>query len=184
MDLVIIEFKTEYGATGAVDWVLTAPRGEALEGCQTWSRVKDLMPNGREDGLRAVAIKARWDAIGPKYEAWKANNSIPEDGTPLAAWAGVTGDQAAFLKRMGIVTVEHVRDMTDGTIAKLPFPDARKLPVLAKKFLEAEDAATKDRQIAEMQERMDAMAAMLAERLDIPVDEEAPRRGRPRKVAA
>ena len=188
MDIVVIEFKTEYTPDGkAVDWVLTAPRGEAMEGCQTWHRINDIKPNGKEAGIILVARMARWDTLRPKYEAWKANTAIPEDGTPLAAWSGVSADQATFLKRMGIVTVEHVRDMTDATIAKIPFPDARKLPGLARNFLEATDTAQKDRKIADMQERMEALEALLAEQMEGTHEaetEDKPRRGRPRKVAA
>lgn len=192
MDIVVIEFRTEYSGQRAVDWVLTAPRGDAMESAQTWHRIKDLRPKeGAAEGDSAFAQAARWKAIQPKYDAWKASETLPEDGTPLAAWPGVTGDQAAFLKRMGITAVEHVRDMTDSTIAKLPFPDARKLPGLAKAYLEAQTAVEKDRELEDMRERMAAMEAMLAEKLELPVDEAgqpltetfAPKRGRPRKAA-
>lgn len=182
MDLVVIEFRTDYSGGKPVDWVLTAPRGEAMESAQTWHRVSDLRPNGKEAGQIALARNARWAAIGPKYDAWKTAETIPEDGTPLAAWPGVTQDQSAFLKRMGITAVEHVRDMTDATIAKLPFPDARKLPGLARAFLEAQTAVEKDRELEAMRERMEAMEALLAEQMGTEPDK--PKRGRPPKVAA
>lgn len=180
MDLKVIEFKTEYTADKATDWVLVAPRGETMEQVQTWHRIRDIQPSADDAGDRAVALNGKWSVIGPLYEAWKRDNIIPDFGTPLAAWPGVTADQAAHLKRMGLTTVEHVRDMPEGAILKLPFPDARKLPALAGMFLEATSVAAKDRQITEMQERMDAMEAMLLEGGGEP--KRGP--GRPRKQEA
>ena len=178
MDIKVIEFKTEYGAEGkATDWVLLAPRGDAMESVQTWHRVKDLQPKGNEGGDLGLARNAKWAAVEPAYEAWKRDNVIPEFGTPLAAWPGVSADQAAHLKRMGLTTVEHVRDMSESAVVKLPFPDARKMPQLAKAFLEARSTAEKDRQIEEMRERMEAMEAMLAEGME----PEKRKPGRPRK---
>lgn len=177
MDIKVIEFKTEYAPDReAVDWVLIAPRGDAMEAVQTWHRVKDLKPRGNEGGDIALARNAKWDVVSPLYDAWKAGNEIPEFGTPLAAWPGVSADQAAHLKRMGLNTVEHVRDMSESAVVKLPFPDARRLPQLAKMYLEAQGEAAKDRQISEMQERMAAMEELLAEKSEAKRGPGRPRR--------
>jgi hypothetical protein len=168
-DFVVCGFKAEYGAAGkVVEWVELAPSGEAFERTRTWHRIKDLMPPETEDASRADGMsskvrRARWSIIQPKYDAWKRNEEVPEDGTPLAAWAGVSPDQAGHLKAMGIRTVEAVRDMSEGAFTRLPFPNARKLPELAGEFLSSRSAAEKDRELADMRERMAIMEEMMAE---------------------
>ena len=166
-DFVVLGFKSEYRADREIDWVEIAPAGEAFERTRTWHRIKDITPPANVDETRANSIghkvlAARWAVVEPKYRAWKAGQDIPEDGTPLAAWAGVSPEQAAHLRHMGIKTVEGVRDMNEGATARLPFPNARKLPQLAAEFLSSKGEAEKDRMIAEMQERMAIMEEMLA----------------------
>lgn len=164
---VILGFKTEYVGERAIDWVEIAPSGEAFDRTRTWHRIKDIVPpqdvdDTRKDSMSFKIAEARWEFIRPKYEAWKRGQDIPEDGTPLAAWAGVSPEQAAHLKAMGIKTVEAVRDMGEGAVSRLPFPNARKLPQLAADFLSSKGEAEKDRLIADMQERMAIMEEMLA----------------------
>lgn len=164
--LRVVEFKTQYRVgKDPVDMVLLAPQGPGFEKTRTWHRVKDLRPpeNPPRNAASFEDMQAKWSVIGPLYEAWKSGTELPEHGTPLEAWSGVTADQAQFLKAMGIRTVEDVRDMGDAAVAQLRFPHARQLPKLAKDYLEGADSAAKDAQIAEMAERMAAMEAMLEE---------------------
>ncbi len=182
-DFIVREFKTEYRADRAIDYALISPTGEAFDRTATWHRVNSLIPPENVDDTRAESMThkimvARWAVIGPKYEAWKRKEAIPEDGTPLAAWSGVSPEQAAHLKAMGISTVEGVRDMSESAFGRLPFPNARQLPKLAGAFLSSRGEAEKDRQLAEMAERMAAMEEMLAEQMT-----ETPKRGpgRPKK---
>ncbi len=166
-DFVVLGFKSEYRADREIDWVEIAPAGEAFERTRTWHRIKDITPPANVDETRANSIgykvlAARWAIVEPKYRAWKSGQDIPEDGTPLAAWAGVSPEQAAHLRHMGIKTVEGVRDMNEGAIARLPFPNARKLPQLAEDWLSSKDAAAKDAELADMRERMAIMEEMLA----------------------
>lgn len=167
-DFVIVGFKTEYAGDRATDWVEIAPSGESFERTHTWHRVKDMKPRenvdeSRQSSLSYRAAQARWERIAPAYEAFKRGQDIPLDGTPLAAWAGVSPEQAAMLRGMGIKTVEGVRDMNEGATARLPFPNARKLPELAKSFLSSVGEAAKDAELSEMRERMAALEAALAE---------------------
>jgi hypothetical protein len=165
-DFVVCGFKVEYKGDRATEYVQLAPSGEAFERTRTWHRVKDIRPpetTDRPDSMSYKVMQARWDVISPKYEAWKRNEDLPEDGTPLAAWSGVSPEQAAHLRAMGIKTVEGVRDMGEGVFARLPFPNARQLPKLAEAFLASIGDAEKDRELNEMRERMAAMEEMLAE---------------------
>lgn len=178
----VIEFKEDYSSGKAVDMVLIAPIGEAHQKTQTWHRVDKLRPTGKmkanvRNADSLVALEARWSVIGPAFDAWKSNSAIPETGTPLAAWSGVTSDQAGFLKGMGMLTVEDVASASVEAVAKLPFPNARKLPELAKAFLSSEDETKKDKRIAEMEERMAAMTEMLEAQMA-----GKPKRGRPEKT--
>ena len=166
-DFVVLGFKTEYRGDRAIDWVEIAPSGEAFERTRTWLRIKDITPREnadetRNDSMSHKVMVVRWAFIGPKYHAWKAGQDIPEDGTPLAAWAGVSPEQAAHLQHMGIRTVEAVRDMGEGAISRLPFPNAKKLPKLAADWLSSKGEAAKDAELADMRERMALMEEMLA----------------------
>lgn len=177
--LNVVEFKTQYRASkDPVDWVLISPLGPDLDKTQTWHRINKIRPpedvdsNVRES-LSYQDMVAKWSVIGPAYEAWKNGHELPETGTPLDAWSGVTRDQAKFMKDMGIKTVEDVRDMPDATMEKLRIPNVRSLPGLAKKYLEGESLASKDAEIEEMKEQIRVMAEML--------EESKPKRGRPKK---
>ncbi|TIU43697.1 MAG: hypothetical protein E5W30_20910, partial [Mesorhizobium sp.] len=88
--------------------------------------------------------------------------------TALAAWSGVTPEQAEVLRTAGIRTVEEVRDLTDGQLDRVRLPNMRDLRKQAALFLENSDAAkaaereaAKDAQIAALMERQEAMEAMI-----------------------
>lgn len=177
--MLVLEFKAEYRADKQVDWVKIAPKGEALDRVQTWHRVNELRP--REDVDEVVAdsdhykaMLARWAVIQPAYEAWRSGQALPENGTPLAAWAGVTPEMVEHLRRMHVRTVEDVAEMKDADTRKLPFPTATKLPELAKAYLSGRTSAAKDEELAAMRERMAALEAAL----EVP-EKRGP--GRPRK---
>ncbi len=166
-NFVIIGFKTTYAGDRATEWVEIAPSGEAFDRTRTWHRIKDIKPRGtvddvRRDSMTFKVMQARWDHIEKAYEAWKRGQDIPDEGTPLAAWAGVSPEQAAHLINMGIRTVEGVRDMSESVFPRLPFPNTRKLPQLAADFLASKGEAAKDAELAEMRERMAIMEEMIA----------------------
>lgn len=184
--LRVVEFKQEYvpaekGEMRTVDFVKLAPSGDAHMKTQTWHRVEKLRPPENMDAAKAqsdtmVAMSARWSVIGPAYEAWKTGVELPETGTPLEAWAGVNPDQVTILKQMAIRTVEDVAATSPEVFAKMPFPNARKLPELAKDYLEGASQAAAAAENAELKERIAAMEEMLAAQT---VEKRKP--GRPRK---
>lgn len=183
MTIRIVEFKTQYRpGKDPVDMVLLAPQGDGFEKTRTWHRVEKLRPpenvtEKEKERLSHIDMVSKWAIIGPAYEAWQSGNAPPESGTPLAAWAGVTQEQAEFMRKMGIRSVEDVRDMGEGAVEQLRWPGSRKLPALAGEFLKSETAAQKDAKLAEMTERMAALEALLEETM-----QDKPRRGRPPKV--
>lgn len=183
----VIEFKTQYRAgKDPVDMVLVAPIGADFERTQTWQRVSKITPPSDIDDTAKESMSykdmvARWSIVGPQYEAWRNGQELPDDGTPLGAWSGVTSDQATFLRSMGVRTVEEVAELGDASIEKLHFPDARRLPGMAKKWLAGEATTQKDAKIADMEEQMAAMKELLEEQMSA----NAPKkRGRPPKAEA
>ncbi len=182
--IAVCGFKTVYKGDKEQDWVLVAPVGEAFERTKTWHRVDKIRPpedwdENRKSSLTYIDMAEKWKVIGPAYDAWKQGQAIPVDGTPLAAWSGVTAEKAEVLKQMGIYTVEQERDMSETAYAKLPFPNARDLPKLAGEFLSGKDKASLAEENARMKERMEAMETMLEE-----MSKGTPKRGpgRPKKA--
>lgn len=183
----VIKFETRYRVgKDPVDWVLVAPMGEDFEKTQTWHRVAKIRPSETADpNIRDSEsykdMEAKWTIIGPRYEAWKHGNEIPDEGTPLGAWSGVTAEQAAALRALDIRTVEEVRDLPDGVKQQLRLPNIPALQLMAREFLEGRTAAEKDAELAEMREKMAAMEELLAERMAA----DAPKKpGRPKKSEA
>lgn len=185
--LAIINFKTDYSKGRQVDWVLIAPRDASLDKVQTWHRVAELRPKEDvdedfADSEHYRALLDRWAVVSPAYDAWKAGEAIPETGMPLAAWAGVSAEQADFLKKLHIRTVEHVSAMSREDTAKLPWPNASKLPKLAADFLSSKDKADASAEMDAMREKMAAMEEMLAGYMANEPEKRGP--GRPKKSNA
>ena len=189
-----VQFKTEYPVgRDPVDWVELAPKGAAFERVRSWHRVERLRPPDNltekdKESLYWQVILARWSVIGPAYEAWKAGHTLPETGTPLAAWSAISPEQAEVLRKMRVLTVEDVRDLDDRTLTELRFPNARRLPELAAQFLASKDVTDRDAEAAELRERLAAMEELLeAQAAAMKADafqEQPKRRGRPPKVEA
>ncbi|TIN07229.1 MAG: hypothetical protein E5Y51_31045, partial [Mesorhizobium sp.] len=156
------------------DWVTYSPSHSPLN-TRTTERVRHLLPDPSlmgedQDGEKLRFMTARWSQIEPAYGAFKAGREIPLNGTALAAWSGVTPEQADVLRTAGIRTVEEVRDLPDGQLDRVRLPNMRDLRKQAGLFLANSDAAkaaereaAKDAQIAELVERQAAMEAMIEE---------------------
>jgi hypothetical protein len=166
------------------DWVTYSPRHSPLA-TKTTERVRLMIPDPEkmgedQDGEKLRFMTYRWNQIEPAYEAFKQGRDIPINGTPLAAWPGVTPEQADVLRVAGIRTVEEVRDLTEGQADKVHLPNMRDMRKQAKLFLENSDAAKaaereaeKDKIIAELIERQTAMEALLEERTKPKKDKDA-----------
>lgn len=149
-----------------VDWVHYAP-GHSPQNTMTWERVKhmevtDAMLAG-EETEKLKLMRARWSMIQPAYVAWKSGQDMPLNGTPLAAWAGVTAEKAEVLRRFGIRTVEDVATLAESQIEKIPLPAMRDMRKAAKLFLDGRGAAEAAEREAERDKEMEAMRARLKE---------------------
>lgn len=165
----VIGFRTEYKTTAdgkprPIEWVEYAPISSIMTN-RIVERVSALVPpehiEGDDEGKKMAFLRHRWSMIQPAYDAWKSGQDIPLNGTPLAAWAGLSHDQTAALQRLGIKTVEEVAQMTDGTISKIPLPNPREMRKQAQLYLESTDRAV----AAQEMEARDAKIAALEEQL-------------------
>jgi hypothetical protein len=182
----IIKFTTEYRPDGkAIDMVeftgknAMTPEGNTTH--STWERVDSLRPKpGHEfdQGERATYQRVLWSQIEPAYEAWKKGQDIPAHGTPLAAWSGLTPDQAERLKMVGMTTVEAIAEASEAVMANPPLPQMRELKKQAQMFLDSRESSAMAARLAELEEQNAAMLEMLAEKA------EEPKRGpgRPKKA--
>lgn len=183
--IIVTGFRQTYGQDGkAVDWVKWVP----IHSPQTMGnedRVENMNPaniksrDGANTSEKVAYMTAIWNDIEPAYKAWKEGREIPLNGTPLAAWPGITPEQAEIFRLSGIRTVEAVRDMTEMQRGKIRLPNAKDLQALAGTFLENTDAAkaaareaAKDKMIADMAERMQVMEAMLSQQMKTPVEDD------------
>ncbi len=185
----VLGFKTEYrDGKEAIEWVEYAPVS-AIMTTRIWERVKKMRPPENiandDEGKKMDFMRHRWSMIEPAYEAWKAGQEMPIDGTPLGAWHGVTTEQVTAIQRLGIRTVEEVATMTDSVVVKLPIPNPRELVRQAKAFLEASDRGQAAKKVAEQDAKISALEEQLAAAMELLSEktDPAPKRGRPPKVA-
>lgn len=131
----------------------------------------------------AIMMHEIWNVVRPAYEAFKQGQEVPDNGTPLAAWPGITPEQASVLRGAGFCTVEDVAQATDSTIGRIQLPGARLIVENAQRFLKAQDKAqvaselaAKDEQIAALKADQEELKALVEQLMA-----DKPRRGRPPK---
>lgn len=188
--LRVLKFKTTLDGGKPVDWVELASAdamGETGEfAITTWTRIDKLRPPERMgNSEKKTLMEIRWSHIEPHYEAWRKGHAIPETGTPLGAWHGVTAEQAERLRAVGIATVEGLAELTENQLAKPVLPNLRRLKEQAALWLEGASDAEKDRRIAELEERLNAAMDLIEQATAaVPAEGDKPRRGRPPKAQA
>lgn len=132
----------------------------------------DIRVPGSRDGAARRAT-ARDIARFPRhYAAFKQRIELPEEGTPLTEWGGVSRSLAEELAFANVKTVEQLCDMPDnlasqmrgivGIKAKAQAWVARCREDVTKEKLEQE-LASRDKLLDEMQEQMTAMKNRLSE---------------------
>lgn len=188
----VLGFYTKYGKdpkTGdknrAIDYVEFAP-AQALNAQSTTERVEFLRPKFTDDdddtpqkATKRLHMEAIWSVIGPAYEAWKKGYEIPTSGTPLAAWAGVTSDQANALRKLAIYTVEDLATLSDDKFPRVPMPNVREVRDLARRYLDTgEDTRTAER-LNDLEKSNAALAEQLAAAMALLGEQAEPK---PRKI--
>lgn len=150
-----------------VDWVTYAPSHAPLS-TSTTERIRHLRPSQEllddgDKGEKAAFMQARWEAIEPAYDAWKAGHELPTNGMPLAHWPGVTAAMADVLRQYGIRTVEEVRDLGDGHLEKIRLPNMREMRNSARSFLENVRASEASQREVERDNEVEALKEALKE---------------------
>jgi len=149
-----------------VDWVEYCAVGQVQrstnrEAIHRLARVAPYVANSNDEAARFANM--RWNSIKPYYEAWKSGQEMPEYGTPLAAWPGITPGAAEVLLAHGIRTVEELRDLSDGVKAKIALPNIRDLCANAQRFIDSYDSQKVATALEEKDAKIAAMAAQSAE---------------------
>lgn len=174
------------GETRALDMVEYGPIGAAGRS-HTVERIDLLSKVSKNTGANPAmqAASVLWSFIKPRYEAWKTNQDLPVEGTPLGAWNHLTQQQAEVLRVHGVRSVEDVACLTDAHFNRIPIAGLRAVTEAAKKFLDHKDVNrlaaqmdAKDATIAALTARVEELAQMVADSRD----DEKPRRGRPPKA--
>jgi hypothetical protein len=157
-NIVIHRFWTEYvdngkGELTPRDMVEYAPRGsDKIKNISRVDRILNVVDVPPETNPTVRDAMDRRDAIKSHYDAWKLGQEVPETGTPLAAWNGVSTEQAEVLRAKGIKTVEDVSEMTDAIQNSIPLPGLVTLKQSAKRFLASADSAKAAAQMAKIEE--------------------------------
>lgn len=188
MDIRILGFKTEYrNGKPPRDWVtFTSPDGIKGDGNYTHTTsepVESLRPKDGIEGMRGDHIRAVWATVEAAYLAWKDGETLPDSGTPLSAWPGVSPEQAVALKSIGIRSVEDMAAANETIMARSMLPNMRDLKKQAALWLEGRDGAEQAARITDLEAQLEAMREMLVEAaVEKQEAAEKPRRGRPPKV--
>lgn len=190
LPILIHRFFTNYvtgkdGTQIARDMVEYGPIGQAgrTHVVARIDEISKVSPNpGANPALQAA--KFRWEFIKPKYEAWKNNQELPAEGTPLAAWNFLTQQQAEILRVNGVRSVEDVSVLSDAHFNRIPIPNLRSIAEAAKKFLDASDVNKFAAQMKEKDETINALTARIDQMAEMLAGMQQPEKrgpGRPRK---
>lgn len=158
-----------------VEYALIGPRGATNKTLTPW-RIKDLMRTmPPEHGQPSL-----WDHVKPLYEAWKAGETAPNRGTPLAALGTLLEEDIDALHQHQIRSIEDLAALTDGQM-----PDVRVYSLRAKRdqaraWVDSADQRNTATELATLREELATLRAALQGRDN---DEEPIKRrpGRPRK---
>jgi hypothetical protein len=179
----IYRFWTEHptnkaGGFDSIDWVEYGPFGS--DKTKNTSKVSTLVNyEDHPTNPASKLAKIRGEYIKEMHTAWKNGQGMPETGTPLSAWNGITPEQADILRTKGFKSVEDIAAMTDTHRASIPLPGLLKMCEDAKRFLAAADRGKlaselglRDEELARLREqqaedraRQNEMARMIEELL-------------------
>lgn len=165
-----------YGPVGRIDNALNIAKV---------STILNVKPFTDPNDPASVMAHVRSDFVRRAYDAWKAGQDIPIDGTPLAAWNGITPEQAEVFRSKSIRTVEEISILNEATRAHVPLPGLSSIIAAAKRFVDSADQtrfaaqmAAKDEEIAAVKSQsadMSDQLAMLTARLNEMAEKQAKR---------
>lgn len=149
-----------------VDWVEYSALGQEERSSTTdrISRLSSFLDGDDRTNPSIGLAKLRWEIIGPAYDAWKKGNELPVNGTPLAAWNGLTPEQAELFKSKGIRTVEDIAEMPEVVRTRIPLPGLGDIMANAKRYVLSADSRIVAEQLRRNESDIDAAKAELADK--------------------
>ena len=148
------------------DWVEYGPigaRDRTVVQSPVRSVIDKLQPMTNRGNPAIVMAHERAAIIRRAYEAWKAGNEVPLDGTPLAAWNGISPEQAEIFKSNNIRTVQEIALLNDALMGRIPIPNLRQLIVQAQAFVASADQVLAAKQMTELEGKNAALVHEVAE---------------------
>lgn len=152
--------------------------------------VDEWLPRKRLEASRGLYSGDWVDFFEKQYEAWKKGHELPRQGTPILTWQMVSPEQNSRLRAMGFTVVEDVAAIPDSGLGMIGL-DARNLRDMARAWLaEGQDKGINARALADANAKIDELKATVERqaehlnRLQARIEDEAPKRGRPRKEEA
>ena len=132
----------------------------------------------------ADAFPQEWiDSFHKKFEAWKAGQEPPLDGTSVKEWALLSPSQAENFITLRMLTIEDVAAMNEEAMNRYGM-GGRELRDKARDWLKGREVAESvSKENEELKAQLATMQAQLAELLEKSADDK-PKRGRPFKEAA
>jgi hypothetical protein len=158
-----------------VEYALIGPRGGTNKTLTPW-RIKDLQRTlPPEHGQPSL-----WDHVKPLYEAWKAGETAPNRGTPLAALGTLTEEDIDALHLNSIRSIEDLAAITDGQMPDIRVYSLRSKRDQARAWVDSTDQRNTANELATLREQVAALQSALEGRDN--TEEPIKRRpGRPRK---
>lgn len=90
-----------------------------------------------EEGVRQERVPQAWlVAYQQAYAAWKESRELPEEGSPVVNWPGISPAQAKLLLDLNYRTVEQVAEATEEGMARMGM-GGRALRDKARAYLDA-----------------------------------------------
>lgn len=182
ISLRIVRFWTDYtrknedGTPRAVDMVEYCGVGMAqsrttIATVSSLSRVRPF-EMGSEDVAAAMANE-RWTLIKGAYDAWKKGEEIPDRGTPLGAWPGITQEQAALIRQAGLRSVEEMAEANDTILKSIKLPNTLGLKENAKRYLASFDKQATAMKIEAAEKRSEGLEQQLEDMRQIVLEMQA-----------
>jgi hypothetical protein len=142
-----------------VDFALITPAGTRD---QIERQVSEWFPQLRQS-VAEERFRQDWlDLYIGAYEAWKKNQEIPLDGTPIKTWNALSPAQQANLLSVNIRTVEDLAAATEEALQFLGM-GARDLKLRAQAYLAAsKDPGKLAAQLSELTAKVDTLTSALA----------------------
>lgn len=129
--------------------------------CDDIEHITIITPGQRDTLVTEVTDHYR-RRFSKRYEAWKARQEAPAEGTPLTEVPWLTKSQIAEFNWMHVKTVEQLVNLSDAVAQK--FMDFHKIKARAQRFLDAAKEAAPDLKLeAELAKRDEELAELKAQ---------------------